>query len=123
MRLQITTRHYELPAELKTQAEERLMKLKRFFDQIIDIGLVLSAEKHLNHAEITLRVGGHDWAAHAEAHDMRSAIDEAAARIEIQLKKHKDRLTDRKGRTHLGEAIVEEAEAGRPIVVEIEDEG
>ena len=123
MRLQITTRHYELPADLKSQSEERLKKLTRFFDQIIDIGLVLSTEKHLNHAEITLRAGGRDWASHADANDMRTAIDEAAAKIEIQLKKHKERLTDKKGRTNLGEAIADEAEAGRPTVVEIEDEG
>lgn len=123
MKLQITTRHYELPADLKTQAEERLTKLGRFFDQMNEVGLVLSTEKHRNHAEITLRAGGQDWAARAEAVDMRTAIDDAAARMEIQLKKHKERLTEKKGRTNLGEAIADEAEAGRPNVVEIEDEG
>ena len=123
MKLQITTRHYELPVDLKTQAEERLTKLGRFFDQIIEIGLVLSTEKHRNHAEIKLRAGGQDWAARAEAVDMRTAIDDAAAKMEVQLKKHKERLTDKKGRTNLGEAIAGEAEAGRPNVVEIEDEG
>ncbi|MDZ4804558.1 MAG: ribosome-associated translation inhibitor RaiA [Candidatus Eisenbacteria bacterium] len=122
MRLQITTRHYELPADLKSLAEERLTRLKRFFDQIMDIGLVLSTEKHRNHAEITLRVGGHDWAASAEAADMRSAIDDAAAKIEIQLKKYKDRLTDKKGRTHLGEAMADEVAEAESGVVEFEEE-
>ncbi|TPW05721.1 MAG: putative sigma-54 modulation protein [bacterium] len=123
MRLQITTRHYELPADLKTLAEERLTRLKKFFDQIMDIGLVLSTEKHRNHAEITLRAGGRDWKASAEAGDMRSAIDDAAAKIEIQLKKHKGRLTGKKGRTHLGEAMADEARAAEPTGVEIEEEG
>jgi len=122
MRLQITTRHYDLPADLKNIAEERLLKLKRFFDQIIDVGLILSTEKHRNLAEITLRTGGHDWIGSAEAGDMRTAIDDAVAKIEVQLKKHKDRMTDRKGRTNLGEAMAGEADAdGKAGPVEIED--
>jgi putative sigma-54 modulation protein len=121
MRLQITTRHYDLPADLKSLTEERLTKLKRFFDQIIDVNLVLSTEKHRHHAEVTLRTVGHDWVGTAEAGDMRTAIDDAVDRIEIQLKKHKDRLTDRKGRTALGEAMSEGAGPDGAGAVEIEE--
>ncbi|HEX7880844.1 MAG TPA: ribosome-associated translation inhibitor RaiA [Candidatus Eisenbacteria bacterium] len=121
MRLQITTRHYDLPTDLKGLTEERLTKLKRFFDAIMDVNLVLSTEKHRNHAEVVIRAGGHDWVGTAEAGDMRTAIDDAVDRIEIQLKKHKDRLTDRKGRTSLGEAMTDGANTDSTGAVEIEE--
>jgi putative sigma-54 modulation protein len=118
MRLQITTRHYDLPADLKSLTVERLMKLKRFFDGIIDVNLILSTEKHRHHAEVMLHTGGHDWIGNAEAGDMRTAIDDAVAKIEVQLKKHKDRLTDRKGLTPLGEALSNGAEPDGTVEIE-----
>jgi ribosomal subunit interface protein len=42
MRLQITTRHYDLSPELRGFAEERVLRLKRYFDHIIDVNLVVS---------------------------------------------------------------------------------
>lgn len=122
MRLQITTRHYEMTPEMRGYAEERIQRLKRYFDQIIDVNLVVGSEKHRQTAEIVLHTNGHDWSGTAESADMRTSIDDAVARVEAQLKKHKDRITDRKGRVPLGEALADEAEAMRPPRVEIEDE-
>lgn len=122
MRLQITTRHYDLTPELRTYAEERIQRLKRYFDQIIDVNLIVGAEKHRQTAEIVLHTTGHDWTGTAESSDMRTSIDDAVAKIEAQLKKHKDRITDRKGRVPLGEALAGESDAIHPPGVEIEDE-
>lgn len=122
MRLQITTRHYDLTPELRTYAEERIQRLKRYFDQIIDVNLIVGAEKHRQAAEIVLHTTGHDWTGTAESSDMRTSIDDAVAKIEAQLKKHKDRITDRKGRVPLGEALAGEADAVHPPGVDIEDE-
>jgi putative sigma-54 modulation protein len=122
MRLQITTRHHDLSPELRAFAEERVLRLKRYFDHILDVNLIVSTEKHRQFAEVVVHTNGHDWTGSAESGDMRTAIEDAVAKIEAQLRKHKDRVTDRKGRVPLGEALAGEAEAQRPPRVEIEDE-
>lgn len=119
MKLQITTRHFELTPEMRTSAEERVGKLKRYFEHIIDVSLILSAEKHRQTAEVTLRTNSHDLVGTAESSDMKGSIDQAVEKIEVQLRKHKDRIRDRKGRTGLGEALASES---GPSGVEIEED-
>jgi putative sigma-54 modulation protein len=121
MKFHITSRHYDMTPEIKAFAEERVLKLKRYFEQIIDVSVILSTEKHRNAAEVTLHTNGQNLVGTSEAPDMRVAIDGAVERIETQLRKHKERLSDRKGRTHLGEAMAAEVDAV-PGGVEIEDD-
>jgi putative sigma-54 modulation protein len=121
MNLQITTRHFDLTRELRAYAEERVRKIKRYFDQIIDVNVILISEKHRQVAEISLHLNGHNLVGRSVSAGMRTSIDQAVERIESQIKKHKDRLTrDRRGRTHLGEAMAAEAESSAGV--EIEDE-
>ena len=123
MRLQITTRHFEITPEFKTYAEERIEKLKRYFDQIIDVNVILTTEKHRHHAEIALHTNGTNLVGTSDSEDMRSSVDGAVSRLEAQLKKHKNRLADRKrGNTHLGEALAAEANESNSPGVEIEDD-
>lgn len=121
MKFQITSRHFDLTPEIKTYSEERVRKLKRYFDQIIDVSVILSIEKHRNAAEITLHTNGQNLVGTSEAPEMRAAIDGAVDRIETQLRKHKDRITDRRGRTPLGEVMAGEND-GASGGVEIEDD-
>lgn len=119
MKLQITTRHFDMTPEFRTVAEERVRKLKRYFEHIIDVSLILSSEKHRMMAELTLHTNSHDLVGTAESSDMKSSIDQAVEKIENQLRKHKERVRTRKGRTGLGEAMA--AEPG-PAGVEIDED-
>lgn len=56
-----------------------------------------------NIAEINLHAYRFDISAHAENPDLYAAIDFAVDKVEAQLRKHKDRITDRKGRASLSE--------------------
>jgi putative sigma-54 modulation protein len=121
MKLQITTRHFEITPEFRAYAEERIRKLKRYFDQIIDVNVILTTEKHRHTAEIALHANGTNLVGTTETEDMRTSVDGAVSRLEAQLRKHKDRLSDRKrGRTSLGEALAAEADHGSGV--EIEDD-
>lgn len=112
MKIQITTRHYELKPNFRAFTEERLLKLKRYFDHIIDVNVVLNAEKKLNLAEIRIHVGGGDLMVTGEGPEMGAALDQAVDKMESLLKKHKDRRTERKGRTGLGAAMAAGAGTG-----------
>jgi putative sigma-54 modulation protein len=122
MKLQITTRHFDITPEFRSYAEERIRKLKRYFDQIIDVNVILTTEKHRHAAEISLHMNGTNLVGTSESEDMRSSVDGAVSRIEAQLKKHKDRLTERKKGVKLGPALAAEADNASPPGVEIEDD-
>jgi ribosome-associated translation inhibitor RaiA len=44
MKPTITTRHFELNESLRQRTEERLTKLQRFFDRILEARVVVSLE-------------------------------------------------------------------------------
>src|ERR1051325_3172906 len=110
MKLQITTRHFDLTPEFKSYAEERIQKLKRYFDQIIDVNVILTTEKHRHTAEIALHTNGTNLVGTTESEDMRPAGGGAVARIEAKLKKNKERLVHKKKVQKLGEALAAENE-------------
>jgi len=122
MKLQITTRHFDMTPELRTYAEERVRRIKRYFDHIIDVNVILLTEKHRQVAEVTLHTNGTDLVGTAESSDMRTSMDQAVARLEAQLKRHKGRITDRKGRTSLGAALGAEAEGSPGVDIEDDSE-
>ena len=80
MKLTTTARHFEASPELLEHTEKRLGKLKRFFDQILHVDVIMSVEKVRNIAEINVHVNGHDFTAQEESKDMKLSIDKAAKR-------------------------------------------
>ncbi|MEW5702416.1 MAG: ribosome-associated translation inhibitor RaiA [Candidatus Zixiibacteriota bacterium] len=102
MPVRMTARHCELTSDDKRQVETRSRQFERFFDNIIDLHWVLEVDKHRHVAETSAKVHGTVLTGRGEATDMRSAIDEAAGRMEAQLKKYKDRLKSKDARAIAG---------------------
>ncbi len=92
MNLTATARHFETTPELMSFADNRIRKLKRFWDQILDVHVIMSVEKFRHIAEVKVHVGGHDFSAKEESDDMYSSIDKAARNLEKQMKKFKGKL-------------------------------
>lgn len=95
MTLRVTARHFELTSELKALVENRSRHFERFFSNIVDLHWTLEVDKHRHIADTSAQVYGSTITGHAEAGDMRTAVDEAAAKMEAQLKKYKDRLKEK----------------------------
>lgn len=106
MDLNITTRHFDgLSDSLRSDIETRMIKLEKFFDRIVEAKVTLSEEKNRQIAEISIHLpGGVRLLAKEEAGDMWAAAELAIKKIEIQVKKVKDRKKDRK-RTTLRKAL------------------
>ena len=92
----ITTRHCELSESLKQRTEERLHKLQRYFDRILDARVVVSLEKNRYTAEATLTANGTPLTSHVVADSDRAALEQVMDKLEVQIRKHKDRLTRRR---------------------------
>jgi putative sigma-54 modulation protein len=92
MKLTTTARHFEASSQLLEHTEKRLIKLKRFFDHILHVDVIMSVENFRNIAEINVHVNGHDFTAKEESKDMKISIDKAAKSLERQMKKFKGKI-------------------------------
>ena len=92
MHIQITGRHLEITAALKSYVEEKIGKLSQHFDHILDVQVVLHVEKENHLAEAKLSVPGDDIVAKAEGENMYAAIDLLQDKLDRQVKKRKQKL-------------------------------
>lgn len=92
MKLTTTARHFEASPELLEHTEMRLVKLKRYFDHILHVDVIMSVENFRNIAEIKVHVNGHDFTSKEESKDMILSIDKAAKHLERQMKKFKGKI-------------------------------
>jgi len=98
MQLSITFRHMEASPAVKDYAEERLEKMKKYFNRDpISAHGTFSVERNHNHtAEFSLTLpNGIIIQARETTEDMYSSIDLSVARIERQVRKWKEKI-----RTH-----------------------
>jgi putative sigma-54 modulation protein len=96
MQLSVTGHHVDITEALRNYVGA---KLERHFENMTDIHCILTVEKKLVHkAEATVYMGG--GAIHADSiqEDMYTAIDMLAAKLDRQVKKHKEKLTDHHAR-------------------------
>ena len=107
MKLTTTARHFEASPELLDHTEKRLLKLKRFFDHILHVDVIMSVENFRNIAEINVHVNGHDFTAQEESKDMILSVDKAAKSLERQMKKFKGKIISNHHKPPRPGAVVE----------------
>lgn len=96
MLIKTTARHFDLTPTLKDHVEERLNRLTKYSYPILEAHVILSVEKYRHTAEITLHGNGADFSGSASATDMYVAVDEVCDKLESQVRRHKERVKDRK---------------------------
>jgi putative sigma-54 modulation protein len=94
MQLDITGHHLEITDSLRNYVTEKMDKIKRHFDHVGNTHVILSVEKTRQMAEAKVNVAGGELFANAEDEDMYAAIDALVEKLDRQVKKHKEKLTD-----------------------------
>jgi len=94
MQINLTGHHVDLTPPLHDYVNSKMERLERHFDHVTDIHVVLSVEKLRHKAEATLHVSGGTLFADAVQEDMYAAIDSLTDKLDRQVKKHKEKLTD-----------------------------
>jgi len=94
MQITITARHFELTNAIRDYVEQSCEKLSRYFDQILNIHLTLSYENSRNIVEMSLHASKFNINSESEEMDMYIALDSAIEKMETQIKKLKDKVTD-----------------------------
>jgi len=94
MQMNVTGHHVDITPPLRNYVTEKFERLKRHFDHVTNAHVILSIEKLRQKAEATLHVSGSDMFADAESDDMYAAIDALIDKLDRQIKKHKEKLTN-----------------------------
>lgn len=103
MQIDVTGRHVDVTDSLKTYVENKFQRLERHFEHINNTHVILSVEKERQKAEATVHVNRGNLFADNEQEDMYAAIDGLIDKLDRQLKKHKEKLTDH----HRGENSIQ----------------
>jgi putative sigma-54 modulation protein len=101
MQLNITFRQFGTSDALKQHAQERVERVNKLLDRAGEAHVVLSLERHLHHADITIHCGAWVLRGREKSDDMYTSIDHAMDKIERQLRRYKDKL-----KTHHGQERV-----------------
>ena len=91
MKIHFTGRHVEVTKALKAHAEERLNRVTNHLDDVMDVHVILSVEKHRHMAEITLKTRTKNFVASSTTDDMYASLNQTADRLEAQALKHHDK--------------------------------
>jgi putative sigma-54 modulation protein len=94
MNLQLSGHHVDITPALRSYVETKLERLTRHFDHVIDASVVLTIEGLQQICECTLHVRGKDLFAEAREPDMYASIDVLVDKLDRQILKHKEKLTD-----------------------------
>ncbi|MBD3669386.1 MAG: ribosome-associated translation inhibitor RaiA [Gammaproteobacteria bacterium] len=94
MQLDITGQQLDITDALRDYVTEKMEKINRHFDHVGNTHVILSVEKNRQMAEAKLNVTGAELFANAEHEDMYAAIDALVEKLDRQVKKHKEKLTD-----------------------------
>ena len=89
--IHLTARHCELGPEVRGFAQQRLEKLQKYDSGIQEVRVIVSQERKLHTAEITLRVHQQDVVITESHADARAAIELAAARLEDRIRRRKEK--------------------------------
>ncbi|QWF71177.1 ribosome-associated translation inhibitor RaiA [Methylomonas paludis] len=91
MQISITGHHVEVTDSLKSHIEDKIGILKRHFDNVVDIHVILTVEKLEQKAEATVQISGAKLFAEDVQADMYVAIDNMVDKLDRQIVKFKEK--------------------------------
>ena len=96
MNLNLSARHLEITPAIREHVLSKLDKIKRHFDKVIDVNVVLSVDKLTQKAEANLHLSGKTIFVECEDTNLYTAIDTLIEKLDRQILKHKEKHTARR---------------------------
>ncbi len=94
MQISISGQQLEVTQALRDHVNEKLDKIIRHFDHVTNAQVVLHLENGTHKAEANIHIKGASLHATGKAGDMYAAIDSMSSKLDRQVLKHKDKMTD-----------------------------
>ena len=92
MNLSITGRHLEVTPAIREYVLNKMARVSRHFDNVIDTQVILSIDRLKHSAEVTMRLRGKDIHCEAVDENLYAAIDLLADKIDRQVIKYKTKV-------------------------------
>ena len=97
MNLNLTGNHLDITPAIRDYVIAKVGRVKRHFDHVIEVNVVMSVDKLQHKIEVNLHTRGKDIHVEAIEADMYAAIDVVADKLDRQVLKHKEK---RNGHRH-----------------------
>jgi len=97
MQINISTRHGDISDATKEKITQKIEKLQRFFDRLTSVDVTVDLNK-ADEPSIEVAVRSEkrdDFVASYQSSDMFGSVDQVVAKLEQQIKKHKEKLRER----------------------------
>ena len=96
MNLNLTGHHIEITPAIRQYVTDKLERISRHFDHVIDVNVVMTVEKLDQRIEANVHLSGKDI--HVQSHDgdMYAAIDGLMDKLDRQVLRHKERFAGAK---------------------------
>jgi len=96
MHIQITAKNIDLTDAIRSYVNKKIGKVKKYFDQVIEVHVVLEVQKNLHTAEVLVNAKGVFLKGLEKSEDLYASIDLAVDKIERQLIKYKEKIQSKK---------------------------
>lgn len=98
--IKITGRNIDVTDSMKDYAIEKIAKIERILNRIIEVNVLMDVQKLEQHVEIIMRAGNLKIASQASSTDMYASIDKAVAKLEAQVRRYKSKVQDHHAKGH-----------------------
>ena len=94
MNLKVSGHHLDITPAIHGYIEEKLARISRHVDQVMDVDVILSVDKLDQKIEAKVHLSGKDLYCEAVDADMYAAIDGLADKLDRAVLKYKEKLAD-----------------------------
>jgi len=96
MNLNLSGHHLEITPAIREHVLSKLGKVKRHFDHVIDVNVILSVEKLKQKAEANVHLSGKTIFVECDDANLYVAIDSLVEKLDRQILKHKEKHAARR---------------------------
>jgi putative sigma-54 modulation protein len=96
MNLNLSGHHLEITPAIREHVLSKLSKVKRHFDNVIDVNVILSVEKLKQKAEANVHISGKTIYVECDDANLYVAIDSLVEKLDRQILRHKEKHTARR---------------------------
>jgi len=107
MKLNISGHHLEVTPAIRDYVASKIGRITRHFDNVIDVNVIVSVEKLQHRVEATVHVRGKDIHVESIEADMYAAIDLLADKLDRQIVKHKEKISDHRNESPKHQTVAE----------------
>lgn len=97
MNLKLSGHHLEITAAMRDYITGKLDRIKRHFDHVIDVNVILSVDNLEQKIEASVHLSGKDIFVESHDTDMYAAIDALVDKLDRQILRHKEKNFEHRG--------------------------